>query len=120
MIRVFQMKMLDKGAEGYDEWLNAFRLTTAFGSKLFEDYMLDLYDYKASLNTTDLENAFQIMNRWSDEDKKLIDWIDKGATKSMSVGDILELEVDANVRTYMVDGYGFTEIREAMINGFAV
>jgi hypothetical protein len=115
-VRVFQY---DLPREYSPAELEMYRELTVFGAASYdEEKHAELFEYKASLNTDSLDEAFMILNRWNDSDLEKIEYIEK-MCKSMSVGDILELEVDTVVTTYMVDRVGFTEIREPTINCFA-
>tara|TARA_B110000503_G_C6935895_1_gene324794 strand:+ start:205 stop:531 length:327 start_codon:yes stop_codon:yes gene_type:complete len=107
MIKVYQMNLVKESeSEDYENNLEAFR-GRYDGSKSFNPSLFKYYSCKAHLNTDDLDEAFVLMNRWSDSDRLKIDLL-SDRVASLSVGDILESELGT---MYMVDPEGFQEVR---------
>jgi len=63
------------------------------------------YEHVANVDTTDLDDAFKVMNRWAPEDEDRVERL--APLHSLSVGDILETN---DGHRHLVAGCGFTQI----------
>jgi hypothetical protein len=118
MITVYQFK-LDRETPS-PEMMNAYREITCFGSQSWDySYFTEYFSKVCVVDTTDLEDCFHIMNRWSPEDEERVSefgWIEgyrpDGSyyklrdLHSLSVGDIIEREG----KFFMVEPAGFCEL----------
>jgi hypothetical protein len=118
MITVYQFK-LDRETPS-SEMMNAYREITCFGSESWDySYFTEYFSKVCVVDTTDLEDCFHIMNRWSPEDEERVSefgWIEgyrpDGSyyklrdLHSLSVGDIIEREG----KFFMVEPAGFCEL----------
>jgi hypothetical protein len=118
MITVYQFK-LDRETPS-PEMMNAYREITCFGSESWDySYFTEYFSKVCVVDTTDLEDCFHIMNRWSPEDEERVSefgWIEgyrpDGSyyklrdLHSLSVGDIIEREG----KFFMVEPAGFCEL----------
>lgn len=118
MITVYQFK-LDRDNPS-SEMMNAYREITCFGSESMQDAFFTEYFSKVCVvETTDLEECFHIMNRWSPEDEERVSefgWVEGYRTDgsyyklrdlhSLSVGDIIERDG----KFFMVEPAGFCEL----------
>jgi hypothetical protein len=118
MITVYQFK-LDRETPS-PEMMNAYREITCFGSESWDySYFAEYFSKVCVVDTTDLEDCFHIMNRWSPEDEERVSefgWIEgyrpDGSyyklrdLHSLSVGDIIEREG----KFFMVEPAGFCEL----------
>jgi hypothetical protein len=118
MITVYQFK-LDRDNPS-SEMMNAYREITCFGSESWDySYFTEYFSKVCVVDTTDLEDCFHIMNRWSPEDEERVSefgWIEgyrpDGSyyklrdLHSLSVGDIIEREG----KFFMVEPAGFCEL----------
>ena len=104
MIKVYQISLTDAeidtiNAGGYyTPRIKAYfdrSLDSRFKAEFFQHYT-----HVATVDTNDMEKAFEYMNLWEDESK-----VEKlGPCSSMSVGDILEY----NGQLYRCASFGFT------------
>ena len=118
MITVYQFK-LDRETPS-PEMMNAYREITCFGSESWDySYFTEYFSKVCVVDTTDLEDCFHIMNRWSPEDEERVSefgWIEgyrpDGSyyklrdLHSLSVGDIIERDG----KFFMVEPAGFCEL----------
>ena len=118
MITVYQFK-LDRETPS-PEMMTAYREITCFGSQSWDySYFTEYFSKVCVVDTTDLEDCFHIMNRWSPEDEERVSefgWIEgyrpDGSyyklrdLHSLSVGDIIEREG----KFFMVEPAGFCEL----------
>jgi hypothetical protein len=118
MITVYQFK-LDRDNPS-SEMMNAYREITCFGSQSWDySYFTEYFSKVCVVDTTDLEDCFHIMNRWSPEDEERVSefgWIEgyrpDGSyyklrdLHSLSVGDIIERDG----KFFMVEPAGFCEL----------
>jgi hypothetical protein len=77
------------------------------GSEAWEAWMFEHMEACVGVQANDLHHVFELTNLWNDEGA--ISRIRAGGVRSLSVGDIV-LDVEADTY-YMVDGYGWTEIK---------
>ena len=118
MITVYQFK-LDRDAPS-SEMMNAYREITCFGSESWKySFFTEYFSKVCVVDTTDLEECFQIMNRWSPADEERVSefgWVEGYRTDgsyyklrdlhSLSVGDIIERDG----KFFMVEPAGFCEL----------
>jgi len=118
MITVYQFK-LDRENPS-PEMLNAYREITCFGSESWKySYFTEYFRKVCVVETTDLDECFHIMNRWSPADEERVSefgWVEGYRTDgsyyklrdlhSLSVGDIIERDG----KFFMVEPAGFCEL----------
>jgi len=93
-------------SEGYTpKQLDIHRHLICFSSKAWKPEWFAEMDMVATVDTTDLDEAFAIMNRWTDSDEAKVTRL--APLHSLSVGDILETD---DGKFYLVDDWGFEEI----------
>jgi hypothetical protein len=107
MLNVYQIQLSDKETAGINRvgW-DFSEKTKAFAGRSFvKPYAvkIDFYDMVATVDTDDLEEAFELMNLWEQPERvsKLL------RCSSMSVGDIVETE---NGDRYLCASFGFEKI----------
>ena len=96
MINIYQI-------QAYNEQADDAKRKLMFGAEDFDVSMLKYFTDVATVDTDDLEEAFELTNLWYDPSK-----VQKMSKMySTSVGDIFGL----NGRYYMVDTFGFKELK---------
>lgn len=108
MITVYQIQYSAGDAARYNEGCEVkaieARRKLMFGADQFDPSMLQYYNEAFAVYVDDLEKAFELTNLFNDQTK--IDVLGDNPT-STSVGDIFRM----NERFYMVDNFGFKELR---------
>lgn len=108
MITIYQIQSSISDVDNYNAGKEVkaidARRKLIFGADKFETSMLEYFDVAFEVDTDDLEKAFELTNLFNDQTK--IDVIGDNPTSS-SVGDIFRM----NERFYMVDNFGFKELR---------
>lgn len=108
MITVYQIMFTANDTARYNEGCEVqamdARRKLMFGANKFDPSMLKYFDVAYTVDTDDLEKAFELTNLFNDQSK--IDVIGDNPT-STSVGDIFAKDG----RYYMVDNFGFKELR---------
>lgn len=108
MIKVYQIQLTDAEIDlvntvGWD----ASPRTQAYADRSFESTFkaesFEHYNHVATVDSGDMEEAFELMNLWERED--LVER--HGPCSSMSVGDILELQDGSR---YRCASFGFTAL----------
>ena len=107
MIPIYQIKVTNEQADAFNAGVAVPSLDAKrklmFGAKGFDASMLQYFTEVATVDTDDLEDAFELTNLWNDASKvKNI-----ARMSSTSVGDIF----GSNGRYYMVDTFGFKELK---------
>lgn len=85
-----------------EEELNIHRNLSVFGSEHWDYAWFKKFKKVAEVEATELEEAFMIMNRWTDADEAKVTRLDR--LHSLSVGDIVEKDD----QFYMVGRRGWT------------
>lgn len=106
MIKVYQIQLTDAEIDAINGGEESEKSKAYFArsfERTFKAEMFEHYTHVATLDTDDMEEAFELMNLWENESK-----IEKhGRCSSMSVGDILE---DADGKRYRCASFGFTAL----------
>jgi hypothetical protein len=107
MITIYQIQATSQQVDDFNAGqsvpLIEAKRNLMFGSKGFNPSMLQYFTEVATVDTDDLEEAFELTNLWNDPSKVNR----KTRMSSTSVGDIFAM----NGRYYMVDNFGFEELR---------
>jgi hypothetical protein len=107
MITIYQIQATSQQVDNFNAGqsvpLIEAKRNLMFGSKGFNPSMLQYFTEVATIDTDDLEEAFELTNLWNDESKVNR----KARMSSTSVGDIFGM----NGRYYMVDTFGFKELK---------
>jgi hypothetical protein len=108
MITIFQIQMTKAQVDAFNAGQSVPAITTKqklmFGAEKFDPNMLEYFTETMQVDTNDLEEAFELTNLWNDENR--VARIGN-AQSSTSVGDIFR----KGDRYYMVDSFGFQELR---------
>jgi len=108
MITVYQIMFTANDTDRYNEGCEVQAIEAKRklmrGADKFDSSMLKFFNEAYNVYTDDLEKAFELTNLFNDQTK--IDVIGDNPT-STSVGDIFRM----NERFYMVDNFGFEELR---------
>jgi len=110
MITVYQIQLTDEQIDLVNEMghdavpAQRAKLLVMFGADNFRTEDLQYYTKTMQVDTDDLEEAFELTNLWNNESRvtRIGD-----AQSSTSVGDIF----GKDGRYYMVDSFGFQELR---------
>jgi len=109
MITIFQIQPTDSQIDAFNAGnsvpaIEAKRKLMIRGSKNFTPDMLQYYTETMVVAADDLEEAFELTNLWNNESRitRISEW-----QSSTSVGDIF----GHNGRYYMVDSFGFEELK---------
>jgi hypothetical protein len=107
MITIYQIRPTDEQINAFNAGQSVPSIETKralmFGSNEFTPDMLQYFTAGAKIDTTDLEIAFELTNRWNDPEK--VTRFER--MSSTSVGDIFMKDG----RYFMVDSFGFKELR---------
>ena len=110
MITIYQIQLTNEqidtiNAHGHDSVpAQKAKLDVMFGSEGFKVENLKYYTMTMTVDTPELEEAFELTNLWNDKSRV----VRYGARQSSSsVGDIF----GKDGRYYMVDRFGFTELK---------
>lgn len=110
MITIYQIQLTNEqidtiNAHGHDSVpAQKAKLDVMFGSEGFKVENLKYYTMTMTVDTLELEEAFELTNLWNDKSRV----VRCGARQSSSsVGDIF----GKDGRYYMVDRFGFTELK---------
>lgn len=107
MITIFQIPLTNEQVDAFNAGKSVPSIEAKrklmFGASKFEIPMLQYFTEVARVDTDDLEKAFELTNLWEDESKI----VRKAPMSSTSVGDIF----GKDGRYYMVDSFGFTELK---------
>ncbi len=102
MIKVYQIQLTDAEIAAVNSGETSDRIKAYFDRSFdgtFKAENFQYYTHVATVDTNDMEKAFEYMNLWEDESK-----VEKlGPCSSMSVGDILEY----NGQLYRCASFGF-------------
>jgi hypothetical protein len=102
MIKVYQIQLTDAEIAAVNNGETSDRIKAYFDRSFdgtFKAENFQYYTHVATVDTNDMEKAFEYMNLWEDESK-----VEKlGPCSSMSVGDILEY----NGQLYRCASFGF-------------
>jgi len=109
MITIYQIQLTDEqidrvNAYGHDSVpAQKARMNVMFGAKNFQHSDFQYYTPTMSVNTDDLEEAFELTNLWNDKTR-----VNRFGLRqsSSSVGDIFR----KGDQFYMVDSFGFTRL----------
>ena len=109
MITIFQIQMSNAQVDAFNagESVPAIdaKRKLMLGAKKFEPSMVEFFTAVYEVETDDLEKAFELTNLW--ENGHLVRALPSTRGHSSSVGDIF----GHNGRYYMVDSFGFEELR---------
>ena len=106
MIKVYQIQLTNEEVNTINSGETSPRIAAYFDRSWdgrFKAENFQHYDHVATVNTNDMEEAFELMNLWNDNTKVEA----PGPCSSMSVGDILELEDGSKFRCA---SFGFTQL----------
>ena len=107
MIKVYQIQLTDAEIAAVNNGETSDRIKAYFDRSFegtFKSENLQYYTHVATVDTNDMEEAYELMNLWEDESK-----VEKlGPCSSMSVGDILVIECGW---IYRCASFGFDEIK---------
>ena len=105
MIKVYQIALTDAEFDAINRGEETEKSKAYFGrsfDRTFKAENFQYYTHVATVDTRDLEKAFEYMNLWnSDKVQKVTRLV-----SSMSVGDILELDG----QLYRCASFGFTQL----------
>jgi len=105
MIKVYQIALTDAEIDAINRGEETEKSKAYFGRSFdstFKAENFQYYTHVATVDTNDMEKAFEYMNLWnSDKVTKMV-----RAVSSMSVGDILEY----NGERFRCASFGFTKI----------
>lgn len=105
MIKVYQIALTDADIDAINRGEETEKSKAYFGrsfDRTFKAENFQYYTHVATVDTRDLEKAFEYMNLWnSDKVQKVTRLV-----SSMSVGDILELDG----QLYRCASFGFTQL----------
>ena len=105
MIKVYQIALTDAEIDMINTGETSDRIKAYFDRSFegnFKAENFQYYTHVATVDTRDMEKAFEYMNLWnSDKVQKIT-----RAVSSMSVGDILE----SNGQLYRCASFGFTQL----------
>ena len=105
MIKVYQIALTDAEIDAINRGEETEKSKAYFGrsfDRTFKAENFQYYTHVATVDTRDLEKAFEYMNLWnSDKVQKVTRLV-----SSMSVGDILELDG----QLYRCASFGFTQL----------
>lgn len=108
MIKVYQIQLTDLEITVINEGAPLTGKGKAYFDRSFDNFFkaenFQYYTHVATVDTDDMEEAFEMMNLW--ENESAIERITPRCS-SMSVGDILE---DADGKLYRCASIGFTAI----------
>ena len=110
MITIYQIQLTDEqidmiNAQGHDSVpAQKAKLDVMFGSEGFKVENLKYYTMTMTVDTPELEEAFELTNLWNDKSRVVRHGVRQS---SSSVGDIF----GKDGRYYMVDRFGFTELK---------
>lgn len=110
MITIYQIQLTNEqidtiNAHGHDSVpAQKAKLDVMFGSEGFKVENLKYYTMTMTVDTTELEEAFELTNLWNDKSRVVRHGVRQS---SSSVGDIF----GKDGRYYMVDRFGFTELK---------
>ena len=108
MIKVYQFQLTDAEINAINGGVENERSKAYFArsfDRTFKAEYFEHYTHVATLNTSDMEEAFDLMNRW--ERNELVE--KHMRCSSMSVGDILEME---DGKRYRCASFGFTALED--------
>lgn len=107
MITIYQIQLTNSQVDAFNAGTSVPSIEAKrklmFGAKKFTPDMLKYFTAVAKVDTNDLEMAFELTNLWNDESK--VTRLER--MSSTSVGDIFMM----NDRYFMVDSFGFEELR---------
>ena len=110
MITIYQIQLTNEqidmiNAQGHDSVpAQKAKLDVMFGSEGFKVENLKYYTMTMTVDTPELEEAFELTNLWNDKSRVVRHGVRQS---SSSVGDIF----GKDGRYYMVDRFGFTELK---------
>lgn len=109
MITIFQIQLTDSQVDAFNAGNSVHAIEAKrklmLGAKKFEASMVEFFTPVYEVETDDLEHAFELTNLW--DNGHLVRALPGTRGHSTSVGDIF----GHKGRYYMVDSFGFEELR---------